>query len=135
MCRDGEDLVNHLLLHCPVAKEMWDLLLAIFGLQWVMLYLFKDLLFCWGGVRVRKDLKRVWRIAPLCLAWSLWGERNRRTFDGVDRSIPILKDRFLNLFYFWVDFHFSMYVDDCDFCGEFKALIFVVSLGAYMHIS
>uniref|UniRef100_A0A2N9G2I3 Reverse transcriptase zinc-binding domain-containing protein n=1 Tax=Fagus sylvatica TaxID=28930 RepID=A0A2N9G2I3_FAGSY len=32
---DGES-VDHLFLHCPYAKELWDMILALFGIHWVM---------------------------------------------------------------------------------------------------
>ena len=34
----------------------------------------------WPG----KDLSSIWNLAPLCLMWCLWRERNRRTFEDMD---------------------------------------------------
>ena len=31
---------------------------------------------------VGKKRKKDWRAAPLCLFWTVWGERNRVTFDN-----------------------------------------------------
>ena len=31
LCGKDEETIDHLLLHCPVARLLWDLLLAIFG--------------------------------------------------------------------------------------------------------
>ena len=33
LCGEGEETVNHLLIHCSKAKILWDLLLAIFGVS------------------------------------------------------------------------------------------------------
>jgi hypothetical protein len=44
--RDGET-VDHLLLHCPFSWEVWDMVFALFGVQWVMLEKIIDLLACW----------------------------------------------------------------------------------------
>jgi hypothetical protein len=33
---DGE-YVDHLLIHGPLAKVLWDTVFALFGVQWVML--------------------------------------------------------------------------------------------------
>jgi|UniRef100_A0A2N9G010 hypothetical protein len=36
MCKANEESVDHLLLHCPLAKELWDSVLSLFGVSWVM---------------------------------------------------------------------------------------------------
>ena len=36
MCKRYGESVNHLLLHCPIAFELWSLVFCLFGLQWVM---------------------------------------------------------------------------------------------------
>ena len=36
MCKRSEESVNHLLLHCPIALELWSMVWALFGLLWVM---------------------------------------------------------------------------------------------------
>uniref|UniRef100_A0A2N9G1A5 Reverse transcriptase zinc-binding domain-containing protein n=1 Tax=Fagus sylvatica TaxID=28930 RepID=A0A2N9G1A5_FAGSY len=40
--------VNHLLLHCTVAQELWSLIFALFGIAWVMPRGVVDLLSCWS---------------------------------------------------------------------------------------
>lgn len=36
MCKSNGENVNHLLLHCSVAQELWMLVFALFGISWVM---------------------------------------------------------------------------------------------------
>ena len=36
MCQRDVEKVHHLLLHGPIAKDLWDLVFAIIGVQWVM---------------------------------------------------------------------------------------------------
>jgi len=38
--------MDNLLLHCPVAKELWDFLFVAFGMKWVMPKKLKDLYQC-----------------------------------------------------------------------------------------
>ena len=43
---EGET-IDHLFLHCTVAREMWDTVLTLFGMHWVMPKRVVDLLDCW----------------------------------------------------------------------------------------
>jgi hypothetical protein len=35
---------------------------------------------------------KVWRLAPFCLMWCLWQERNARNFENVDFSDRVAED-------------------------------------------
>ena len=35
MCGCEEENVNHILIHCTVTRVLWDLVLGLFGVQWV----------------------------------------------------------------------------------------------------
>uniref|UniRef100_A0A2N9J2I5 CobW/HypB/UreG nucleotide-binding domain-containing protein n=1 Tax=Fagus sylvatica TaxID=28930 RepID=A0A2N9J2I5_FAGSY len=43
-------LVDHLLLHCPIASELWDFLFCLVGLDWVMLRTVIAMLASWRGI-------------------------------------------------------------------------------------
>uniref|UniRef100_A0A2N9FSF4 Reverse transcriptase zinc-binding domain-containing protein n=1 Tax=Fagus sylvatica TaxID=28930 RepID=A0A2N9FSF4_FAGSY len=49
MCKADGESVDHLLLHCVYAKELWDLVLAMFGMCWVMPGSVRELLAAWQG--------------------------------------------------------------------------------------
>ncbi|XP_059630150.1 uncharacterized protein LOC132273143 [Cornus florida] len=49
MCRRDEESVDHLLLHCPLAKDCWDLMLGLFGFMWVMPGSSRGLIEAWKG--------------------------------------------------------------------------------------
>ena len=49
MCKGDGETVDHLLLHCPFAQELWDMAFALFGVQWMMARVVVDLLACWHG--------------------------------------------------------------------------------------
>ena len=40
-------------------------------------------------------------MAPLCLFWTLWKERNGRTFNDVEQSDQAIKSAFLYTFGNW----------------------------------
>uniref|UniRef100_A0A2N9F9F3 Reverse transcriptase domain-containing protein n=1 Tax=Fagus sylvatica TaxID=28930 RepID=A0A2N9F9F3_FAGSY len=48
MCKAHGESVNHLLLHCTVAQELWSLIFALFGIAWVIPRGVVDLLSCWS---------------------------------------------------------------------------------------
>ena len=122
MCKLSGESVNHLLMHCSVAWELWNLILILFGDQWAMPRDVVDLLTCWNGSLGKSKACKIWKMIPHCLMWCLWCERNARTFNGKAKSIPALKFHFIadstwlveglssSFFYFYVR-------DDCSlFC-------------------
>ena len=46
MCKKSGESVDHLLLHCEVAGELWAGILSRAGLSWAMLKSVVDLLAC-----------------------------------------------------------------------------------------
>ncbi len=36
MCKMEGETIDHLFLHCTVVREMWDTVLSLFGMHWVM---------------------------------------------------------------------------------------------------
>ena len=39
----------------------------------------------------------VWRMAPLCLMWTIWRERNARCFEDKEMTMAELSNGFLQL--------------------------------------
>nr|CAN81329.1 hypothetical protein VITISV_039333 [Vitis vinifera] len=44
LCGCEEESVNHILIHCIVAKVLWDMIFALFGVQWVFSETVKEVL-------------------------------------------------------------------------------------------
>uniref|UniRef100_A0A2N9J9F5 Reverse transcriptase domain-containing protein n=1 Tax=Fagus sylvatica TaxID=28930 RepID=A0A2N9J9F5_FAGSY len=101
MCKSSGESVNHLLLHCPVAWELWSMVLILFGITWVMPRGVVDLLNCWHGPRSKSEAGKIWKMTPHCLMWCIWQERNDRTFNGEEKSIPALKFHLLHILLSW----------------------------------
>ena len=80
MCRSNGETVDHLLLHCGKVYRLWSLVFRSFGFFWVLPRSVADALFGWWNWP-GKHLSSIWNLAPLCLMWCLWRERNRRTFE------------------------------------------------------
>ena len=69
MCKRCGESVDHLLLHCPIAYEMWSMIFCLFGICWVILRGVVDLLDCWSCNFRRHHNIVIWRIVPHCLIW------------------------------------------------------------------
>jgi hypothetical protein len=46
MCKKSGESINHLLLHCEVARTLWSVLFTLFDVLWVMNGRVLDLLAC-----------------------------------------------------------------------------------------
>jgi hypothetical protein len=80
MCKTDGETIDHLLLHCPVAYDLWSFVFSMFGVQWAMPSRVLDLLACWQGRFGRLRSAEIWKAIPHCLMWCLWRERNSRIF-------------------------------------------------------
>ena len=80
LCGKAEEVLNHLLIHCPSIRGLWFDLISIPRLDWVCRYPTKDLLSCWNYFLISKRTKRVWRATPLNLFWQFGMRRNRIVF-------------------------------------------------------
>jgi hypothetical protein len=67
-----------------------------------------ELLNSWGAALGGGHAIEAWRLAPLCLLWCIWRERNARLFEDVETSMVELRKRLLNTLYFWIATHFSL---------------------------
>jgi hypothetical protein len=64
MCKKSGVSIDHLLLHCEVARDLWSYILKLFGEEWVMLrrVIVIDLMNSWGGTFGCGTVKEVWRL-------------------------------------------------------------------------
>ena len=100
LCRSNGETTNHLLLHCGKALQLWSLVFRSFGIYWVLPRSIADTLFGWWN-QLRKHSSRVWNLAPLCLMWCIWRERNWRTFEDRDKTDDQLLAYFSGTLFDW----------------------------------
>jgi hypothetical protein len=102
MCKKSGESVDHLLLHCPMAWELWSMVLGLFGVHWVMPSHVLDVWAGWQGSYGSHCNLVVWRMVPHCVMWCLWRERNAQHFEDCERSISALTLLFFQILYDWV---------------------------------
>jgi hypothetical protein len=61
MCKKSGESIEHLLLHCEVAHDLWSYILTLFGVEWVMPRMVLELLTSWGASVGYGLAKEVWR--------------------------------------------------------------------------
>ena len=114
LCKMEEETNDHLILFCKKATMLWSLLFSLFDVQWVLHSSMKRNLIGWHGAFVSRRKDKAWRVAPLCLMWTLWKERNERIFNDTERSDQALKLFFLYTFVNWGSVYFrgSFFIHD-----------------------
>ena len=90
MCCCDRESVDHLLLHCPVTHTLWTFMLQAFGIHWVMPGLVAGLLSCWHQW-LGKHNSNIWNLILGCLMWIVWLERNRCSFENMEKTLDKLK--------------------------------------------
>jgi hypothetical protein len=101
MRRCSSKTVDHLFVHCDVAKELWSLVFSMFSVHWLMPKTILELLFGWSNWFGKHGSYLVWNMVPLCLKWKIWRERNSHTFNGVEVSIIELTFSFMRSLFEW----------------------------------
>jgi hypothetical protein len=112
MCKRHGESVDHLLLHCDVARVVWSYFFSLFGVEWVMPSSVLDLLSGCGTLLGHGSAIRIWKQVPLCV---LWRERNFRLFEDVEVTIGALCRNVLNMLYLWVSAHSPSRMSFADF--------------------
>lgn len=71
MCKKNVESVDHLLLHCKVARALLDDMFSRTKLAWVMPRSLVDLRTCWNGLQGSPYVAAVWRMIPSYLVWCI----------------------------------------------------------------
>jgi hypothetical protein len=67
MCQKHGKSVDHLRLHCDVARVVWSSFYSLFGVKWVMPSSVLDLLSGWGTLLGCGSVNRIWKQVSLCV--------------------------------------------------------------------
>jgi len=67
MCKKYGESVDHLLLHCDVARVVWSSFYSLFEMEWAMTSSVLDLLSGWSTLLGCGSVNRRWKQVPLCV--------------------------------------------------------------------
>ena len=117
LCKENEESADHILIHCGKTRELWTVVLSSFGVVRVFPNSVRNLLLEWKIKGLEKKRSVVWKMAPICLFWCIWGERNRRVFQEEEKSDTSLKNLFLRSLLEW-----SQQIMDVDYLSFMNVL-------------
>ena len=122
LCKVSAESVDHLLLHCPLAKELWDSILSLFGVSWVMPHQVRELITCWQCGFGRQQYSMIWKAIPHCIMWCIRQERNQRSFEDIEMGVADLKIFCFRTLFDWIRasgcFSFLSLQDFLDSCNS-----------------
>ena len=81
MCKKDRESIDHLPLHCSMARELWALALSLFAIHWVMPKRVADF---WKRRFDRHHNGDNWNAIPLCVMGIIQWERNGQTFEDTE---------------------------------------------------
>lgn len=110
-------MINHILLHCGATCRVY----GMYNSRSLMCHGYCLVWWNMSGNFLRKRHRKAWRLALLYLFWTIWQERNWRTFEGVKKLIQLLKDSLIQIFSSWSNFcvraRCSFVYDSLDWVG------------------
>lgn len=102
LCQSHLETSNHLFLHCPFARIIWNWWLEVWDVNWVFPCLLYEAFDQWHIYGVSTFLKKVWgAIFPITM-WSIWKERNSKIFRNTSCSHNQVQDLILTRLSWWI---------------------------------
>jgi len=99
LCGEQAETINHLFLHCKWTEQLWRMFICLKGITWVKPGSIKGVLSSWIRDGNASKEER-WKFVPACVWWTIWKERNNRSFENVQNSLQKIKMNCLALLYF-----------------------------------
>ena len=101
MCKKAEEMVDHLLIHCDYARELWSLVLSFWGKLGHTSYGFRA-----AGLSVEESFRSFPQCYLECYSVVFnvvtWRERNCRAFEDLERHSVELKMLLLQTLFHWM---------------------------------
>ncbi|KAK3226986.1 hypothetical protein Dsin_006848 [Dipteronia sinensis] len=82
LCNNGEEFVDHLLLHCFWTEVLWNHGMSWWGVKSCKSKSVKDWLWGWSGLCPEAKYARAWGSLFSTVVWTTWETRNHLIFKG-----------------------------------------------------
>lgn len=108
-CEQFEETISHLFLHCKMVGQLWNLFMSFRGISWTILENTGQALESWNLEGNGSANKSRWRIVLTVIWWTIWKERNLRSFENKRSPLYKIKMNCIITFCYWCS---SGYIDD-----------------------
>lgn len=87
-CDQADETMDHLVLGCVFSREVWERCLAAYHLHGLIRVQERNVMMWWLESRrpLPKEIRRAFDSLLFLVGWTLWKERNSRTFGGASRT-------------------------------------------------
>ncbi|XP_039003146.1 uncharacterized protein LOC120129804 [Hibiscus syriacus] len=85
-CNDPWETREHLFLLCPMAKQLWNYVFTLTGMQHSLTSWDAFLLWASSTLKGKSLFTFIMKLALNALIYILWEEKNRRLFQGHSRN-------------------------------------------------
>ena len=102
LCSQEPEDLSHLFITCPFAKSLWGWWCQIWGLSWVWPSSLASAFEQWNFPCKNKFFKKIWTAVFQVILWSIWKERNNRTFNNMSNSVQETQNMILMRLCWWV---------------------------------
>lgn len=90
LCKEREEIVNHLSWFCRFMRTIWCRFLFQCGMRWVSLDFLIDLLKCWklGDCAIKRRI--LWKFSAFVVVWLVWKVRNDKIFNDKNNTLEVV---------------------------------------------
>ena len=124
MCKNAEETIDHLLLHCKCSSKIWRNCMVWWGVSWCANKSLLDWAMGWFGLCPKAVQGRAWSTLSFATVWTIWDSMNQmifRNFDqGVYQAIDMIKFRVV----WWFKHHAEGYADSVTVDRTFIVYVF-----------
>ncbi|PWA68102.1 reverse transcriptase zinc-binding domain-containing protein [Artemisia annua] len=98
ICDTGDETINHLMLHCDIARDVWALVGRWWNLDFPFVLSIREQLSWVDGSRIHGVACGCWKSGTTF--WSIWKFRNQNVFQKENKAI--LFDSIVSTSFFWL---------------------------------
>uniref|UniRef100_A0A2N9I8L3 Rx N-terminal domain-containing protein n=1 Tax=Fagus sylvatica TaxID=28930 RepID=A0A2N9I8L3_FAGSY len=99
MCRNADETWStSFALLC--GRHLWNFVFKFVGIDWVLPSNVPALLIGWWNWFGKRS-SSVWNLIPSCLMWTIWRERNNRTFENLESPVAKVIELFFATLFDW----------------------------------
>ena len=99
LCGEHAETINHLFLHFTWTEQLWRMCICLKMIIWVKERSIKGILSSWNRDGNASDKEKRSKLIPACIWWTIWKERNTRSFENWQNSLQKIKMDCFALFY------------------------------------